>query len=167
MRHELVRYLVPIVAGVMSGIAAQRTEANETLVFISASAPGDEGAIHAYQLELDTGQLKQVHRTTDVEHPFFMAVSPNGKFLYSTHAPGQFGSGAHEQVAAYEVIGRTGRLKLLNRQSALGSAACYLDVDATGKVVVVANYSTGSVASFPVRENGSLGEASSFFHLKG
>jgi 6-phosphogluconolactonase len=167
MRHELVRYLVPIVAGVMSGIVAQRTEANEMLVFISAFAPGDEGAIHAYQLELDTGQLKQVHRTTDVEHPFFMAVSPDGKFLYSIHAPGQFGGEAHEQVAAYEVIGRTGRLKLLNRQSALGSAACYLDVDATGKAVVVANYSTGSVASFPAREDGSLGEASSFFQHKG
>jgi len=167
MRHELVQYLVPIVAGVMSGIVAQRTEANEMLVFISAFAPGDEGAIHTCQLEFDTGQLKQVHRTTDVEHPFFMAVSPDGKFLYSIHAPGQFGGEVHEQVAAYEVIGRTGRLKLLNRQSALGSAACFLDVDATGKAVVVANYSTGSVASFPVREDGSLAEASSFFQHKG
>jgi 6-phosphogluconolactonase len=167
MRHELVRYLVPMVAGLMSGVAAHNSEANEMLVFISAFAPGDEGAIHAYQLDLDTGQLKEVHRTTDVEHPFFMAVSPDGKFLYSIHAPGQFGGETHEQVAAYEVVGRSGRLKLLNRQSALGSASCYLDVDATGKAVVVANYSTGNVASFPVREDGSLGEASSFFQHKG
>ena len=48
---------------------------HHVLVFISAFAPGDDGAIHAYRLELDVGQLKQVHRTTDVEHPFFMAVS--------------------------------------------------------------------------------------------
>jgi 6-phosphogluconolactonase len=42
-----------------------------------------------------------------------------------------------------------------------------LDVDATGKTVVVANYSTGSVASFPVRDDGSLGEAASFVQHKG
>lgn len=167
MTHALVRYLASIIVGVTSGIVAQRTEANEMLVFISAFAPGDEGAIHAYQLDLDTGQLKQVHRTADVENPFFMALSPDGKFLYSIHGPGKFGGETHEQIAAYELEGRTGRLKLLNRQSARGSAACYLDVDATGKALLVANYSSGSVASLPVREDGSLGEASSFFQHEG
>ena len=43
-----------------------------------------------------------------------------------------------------------GELKLLNRVSSLGTASCYLDVDATGKTVLVANYATGSVASLPV-----------------
>jgi 6-phosphogluconolactonase len=133
---------------------------HHALVFISAFAPGSDGAIHAYQLELDTGQLKLVQRTTDVEHPFFMALSP-------IHAPGQFGGEAHEEVAAYAIAGRTGQLKLLNRQSTLGSAACYLDVDATGRTVLVANYSTGSVASLPVREDGSLGEATSFIQHEG
>ena len=137
------------------------------LVFISAFAPGDDGAIHAYQLTLESGQLKPVHRTTDVEYPFFMALSPNDEYLYSIHALGQFGGEKHEQIAAYKIVGNTGELKLLNRQSALGSAACYLDVDDTGKAVAVANYSTGSVASLPVRNDGSLGEAASFIQHKG
>lgn len=164
-RHQS-RYLFLIVVAVVCSIA-QRVEANELLVFISAFAPGDEGAIHAYQLDENTGKLKQTHRTADVEHPFFMALSPDDKFLYSIHAPGQFGGKDHEQVAAYKLVGRTGQLKLLNRQSARGTAACYLDVDASGKTVVVANYSTGSVASLPVRKDGSLGEASSFIQHKG
>jgi 6-phosphogluconolactonase len=50
----------------------------------------------------------------------------------------------------------------LNRQSSLGTSTCYVDVDATGKTVVVANYSTGSVAAFPVQADGSLGKATSF-----
>src|SRR5262249_36115738 len=65
------------------------------------------------------------------------------------------------------LFGRTGKMKLLNRQSALGSAACYLDVDATGKTVLVANYSTGSVAALPVQKDGSLGKASSFIQHAG
>lgn len=167
MTRRFVRNLFPIVVGGMLGIMAQETKANELLVFISAFASGEDGAIHACQLDVVTGELKEVHRTTDVEHPFFMALSPNKQFLYSIHAPGQFGGEAHEQIAAYELVGRTGQLKLLNRQSALGAASCYLDVDATGKTVLVANYSTGSVASFPVGEDGSLGEASSFDQHRG
>jgi 6-phosphogluconolactonase len=60
------------------------------------------------------------------------------------------------------VVGRTGELKLLNRQSAEGTAACYLDVDKTGKAVLVANYASGSVAALPVKADGSLGAAASF-----
>lgn len=155
-----------IVAGLIMGIGVQDTQAAERLVFISAFAAGKDAAIHAYQLDLDTGTLKPAQRTTDVEHPFFLAVSPNQKFLYSIHAK-QFGGKEPEQVAAYEIVGRTGQLKLLNRQSALGSAACYLDVDATGKTVLVANYTTGSVASLPVQEDGSLGKAAASFQHAG
>ena len=136
--------------------------AAEHLVFASAFAKGTDAGIHAYQLDTKSGSLKQIQRTTEVEHPFFFALSPDQKFLYSIHAPGQFGGKTNEQVAAFEIQGKSGGLKLLNRQSALGTAACYLDVDKTGKTVVVANYSTGSVASFPVRADGSLGEAATF-----
>ena len=166
MLRDLARYLLPIV-GMVSSAMAQGTDADELIVFISAFAPGDGGAIHAYRLDPDVGQLKPVHRTADIEHPFFMAVSPDGRFLYAIHAPGKFGGESHEQVGAYQIVGRSGRLKLLNRQSALGSAACYLDVDAGGKTVVVANYSTGSVAALPVHEDGSLDQASSFIQHEG
>jgi 6-phosphogluconolactonase len=167
MIRNLARSLFLIVIAATWSTSAQSVDSNDSLVFISAFAAGDEGAIHAYQLDAQTGQLKPIHRTAGVEHPFFMAVSRDHKFLYSIHAPGQFGGKTPEQIAAYEIVGRTGQLKLLNRQSAGGSAACYLDVDATGKTVVVANYSTGSVASLPVREDGSLGEAASFIQHKG
>ncbi len=165
MSNRLMHYLMGI--GMIALILATPcTNANEPLVFISAFTAGDEGAIHAYQMEPKTGRLKLVHRTTDVENPFFMAVSPNRRFLYSIHAQA-FGGEEHEEVAAYQIESKTGRLKLLNRQSALGSASCYLDVDATGKTVVVANHSTGSVASLSIRDDGSLGKASSFIQHVG
>lgn len=162
----MTRNLAPLVASLFLSVLTQMARADDLLVFISAFAAGDEGAIHAFKLNLDSGALTQVERTADVEHPFFLALSPDRKYLYSIHAK-QFGGKDHEQVAAYELVGRSGKLKLLNRQSARGTAACYLDVDATGKTVVVANYSTGSVASFPVRDDGSLGEAASFVQHKG
>ena len=165
MRSDLARYLFVMLAGVMPAAAAPAS-ADETLVFVSAFASGKEGAIHAFQLDSKTGSLTPMHRTTDVQNPFFLAVSPDQKFLSSIHAR-KFGGKEHEEVAAYAIVGRTGRLKLLNRQSSLGSASCYLDVDATGKTLLVANYSTGSVSSLSVRDDGSLGEAASFIQHAG
>jgi 6-phosphogluconolactonase len=140
--------------------------AKDLLVFVTAFAAGDKGGIHAYEFDTTAGELKSLRRTAGVENPFFLALSPDRKFLYSIHAK-QFGGKENEQVAAYAVVGRTGELKLLNRQSAEGTAACYLDVDKTGKALLVANYSSGSVAALPVKGDGSLGEHTSFFPHKG
>ncbi|MCP4506150.1 MAG: lactonase family protein, partial [Fuerstiella sp.] len=140
--------------------------ADDPVVFVSAFKSGDEGAIHAYRFDLKNGQLNLLHRTTDVESPFFLAVSPDGRFLYSVDAE-QFGGEENEFVASYAVQGRNGKLLRLNRQSARGTASCYLDVDATGRTVVVANYSTGSVAALPVQDDGSLGQAASFVQHNG
>lgn len=166
MKRVRGHYLAFILAGLTMAIGEQRTSAEEPLVFISAFAGGKDAAIHAYQLDLATGALKLAQRTTDVQNPFFLAIAPSQKYLYSIHAK-QFGGKEPEEVAAYEIVGRTGQLKLLNRQSAMGSAACYLDVDATGKTVVVANYTTGNVASLPVQEDGALGKSVSLFQHAG
>ncbi|MAV36883.1 MAG: 6-phosphogluconolactonase [Planctomycetaceae bacterium] len=167
MTGWLIRSLFLVIVGSMGSFLMRSAGAGDLLVFVTAFAAGDEGAICAYQLDPDTGQLELVERSSDVEHPFFIALSPDRKFLYSIHAPGQFGGKDHEQVAAFQIANSRGQLKLLNRQSARGTAACYLDVDHTGKTVVVANYSSGSVASLPVRPDGSLGEAASFIQHRG
>jgi 6-phosphogluconolactonase len=166
MADMLWRYLLFLMVGAVVSSSTSSAQSNNPLVFIAAFTAGEKGAIHAYNLDLKTGQLKLAHRNTDVENPFFMALSPDGKFLYSIHAK-SFGGKENEEVAAYQVEGRTGQLKLLNRQSAMGSASCYLDVDATGRTVVVANYSTGSVASLPVQQDGSLGRTASFVQHSG
>ena len=91
---------------------------------------------------------------------------PRGRTLYAVHAH-TFGGAEPEEVAAFEIVGRDGQLGLLNRQSARGSAACYLDIDATGRTVLVANYASGSVAALPVQKDGGLGAAVSFLQHAG
>ena len=75
MPKRVMLCFISIVVGAMSANAVQRTNADQPLVFISAFAAGDEGAIHAYKLDPETGRLELVHRTTDVENPFFTALS--------------------------------------------------------------------------------------------
>lgn len=161
-----MRNLIIMLACAALTSATQRTHAAGPLVFISAFAAGTNGAIHAFHLDSETGRLQPANRNEGVENPFFMTVTRDQKFLYSIHAK-TFGGKEPEQVAAYAIEGRSGKLKLLNRQSTRGTASCYLDVDATGKTVLVANYTTGNVGSLPVHDDGSLGEMVSFFQHTG
>ena len=161
-----IQILSCLISSLILGGFMDSTFGDEPLVLVSSFAPGDKGAIQAYQLDQVNGRLKPIHRTTGIENPFFTVVSKDQKFLYAIHAR-NFGSSEPEQVAAYALEGLTGRMTLLNRQSTRGSASCYLDIDATGKTVLVANYTTGNVASFPVRTDGSLGESVSFFQHAG
>ncbi|MCX6852261.1 MAG: lactonase family protein [Verrucomicrobia bacterium] len=147
-------------------IASVTHSAAEPVVFISAFASGGKAGIHAFRFDSENGALQPLHRTTDIQNPFFLSVSPDQRFLYAINAE-KFGGADDEFVAAYALQDRTGRLKKLNQQSAHGTASCYLDVDATGKTVVVANYASGSVASLPVKEDGMLGEAATFVQHTG
>ena len=165
MKHPLVGLLLPLMVGMMSDSTAQTSSTDRLLVFISSFAGANDGAIQAFHLDRADGTLTPARRTTGIENPFFLALSPDRRFLYSIQAR-QFGGTENEHVAAYAIAG-TGELTLLNRQSSLGTASCYLDVDASGKTLLVANYSTGSVAALPVRKDGSLGEAAAFVQHAG
>ncbi|MDF1740928.1 MAG: lactonase family protein [Verrucomicrobiales bacterium] len=146
--------------------ASPIAKGDDPLVFISAFTSGEKGAIHACTFDSELGALTPVDRSTDVENPFFMTLSRDGNFLYAIHAL-KFGGEEDEEVAAYRVEGRSGKLSLLNRQSSKGTASCYLDIDATGKAVVVANYSSGNVASYAIADDGKLSEPVSYFKHTG
>ncbi len=140
--------------------------AADPIVYVSAFTGGGKGGIFAFRFDSDKGTLRAMHKTTDIENPFFLALSPDQRFLYAIDAK-VFGGKEDEFVAAYAVDPETGMLRRLNRQSARGTASCYLEVDASGKTVLVANYSTGSVAALPIQQDGSLGEAVSFIQHRG
>jgi 6-phosphogluconolactonase len=163
MPHSLPRRLCRLFALIISPLAGF---AADPVVFVASFAPGEKGAITAFHWDLASGALKPQTVTSGVEHPFFLALAPDFKTLYSIHAK-DFGGKHPEEVAAYQIVDRQGTLKLLNRQSTHGTAACSLDVDQTGKTVLVANYSTGDIASFPVDVDGSLKPSASFLRHQG
>jgi 6-phosphogluconolactonase len=136
------------------------------LVFVSMFAPAEQGGIRAFHLDPKTGELVAAKETRGIPHPFFLAVSPDRTTLFSIWAE-KFGSPDDEEVAAWRIVGRDGTLEPLNRQSSRGTASCYLETDPTGRTLLVANYTSGSVASLPIQADGSLGAATSFFRHEG
>jgi len=123
--------------------------------------------IYAYRFDPATSEITSVGLAAKTINPSFLAVHPNHRFLYAVNEVGNYKDQKSGAVSAFAIDHATGKLTLLNQVTSRGADPCYITVDKTGKYVLVANYSGGSVAVFPVLEDGRLGEASAFVQHTG
>ncbi|MGD0999446.1 MAG: lactonase family protein [Candidatus Brocadiia bacterium] len=106
------------------------------------------------------GILEPFVLAAEMPNPTFLTIHPNGQFLYAVSEV-RDSTGRHGgSVNAFAISPGTGQLRFLNRQSSEGAGPCHLSVDRTGRVVLVANYASGSAAVLPVGGDGCLGAAS-------
>ena len=137
-------------------------------MYVGTYTKAPSKGIYAYRFEGATGEVTPLGAAglaAETENPSFLAVHPNQRFLYAvneTRLEGRAGS-----VSAFSIDRATGTLTLLNRVATRGAGPCHLALDRSGKWLFVANYTGGSVAAFPVHDDGTLGEASAFFQHTG
>jgi 6-phosphogluconolactonase len=86
----------------------------------------------------------------------FLAFSPDGRFAYAINTSPAANHRRLGQVLAFSVDRESGKLTLLNRQSSQGDGPCFVTVDPQGKNVLVANYSSATVAVLPLDLDGTL-----------
>jgi len=94
-------------------------------------------------------------------------VHPNGKFLYAVNELANYKGPNSGGVSAFAIDRATGKLTFLNELPSRGADPCYIIFDKSGKFVLVANYTGGSVIVYPILEDGRLGEASAFVQHTG
>lgn len=109
--------------------------------------------IYAYRYDATSGKLTELGVAAETPDPSFVAIHPSGKFLYAVNEAGKA-----SMVTAFALDAKTGKLTQLNQVPALGEDPCYLSFDATGKYVMIANYTSGNIAVFPILADGKLGE---------
>jgi 6-phosphogluconolactonase len=123
--------------------------------------------VYAYRFDPETAEITPVGLAAETINPSFLAVHPNHRFLYAVNEVRSYKGQKSGGVSAFAIDRATGKLKLLNQVASKGADPCYITVDKTGKYVLVANYTGGSVAVFPVGEDGRLAEASAFVQHTG
>jgi 6-phosphogluconolactonase len=142
-------------------LAAPSGEAKSELVFVGTKAKG----IFSYRMDLESGAITPLGKAVELTIPGFLAVHPNRKFLYTVNAakfPDKSGG-----VSALSIEAGTGKLTILNQESSGGAGPTHLTTDVAGKALLVANYGSGSVAAFPIGNNGSLGTRTAFIQHEG
>ena len=148
-----------------AGQAGARSES--LIVYVGTYTRGDSRGIYRCRLDLGTGRLQSLELAAEAVNPSFLALPPSGRFLYAVGEIGDFAGKKTGAVSAFRVEPKSGRLTALNQQPSRGTGPCHLMVDRTGRHVLVANYGSGSVACLPIRDDGRLGEATSFVQHEG
>ena len=123
--------------------------------------------IYAYRYDAATQEMTPLGLAAETTNPSWVALHPNGRFLYAVNEVQNYSGPNSGGVSAFSIDRATGKLTFLNEVSSRGADPCYISVDKTGKYVLVANYTGGSIAAFPISEDGKLGEASAFVQHTG
>lgn len=156
LRSRCVSMALAMVVPAVPALAARY------LVFVGTyDGPHSEG-IYAYRYDGGSGVIEEVGLVAKTPSPSFLALHPNGRFLYAANESGVPGTGPGGAVTAFAIDPGSGRLRELNRIATVGEWPCHLVVDATGHQVLAANYGGGSVVSFGLQADGRLGARTGF-----
>ena len=140
--------------------------ASSYLVYVGTYTAGTSKGIYNYHFDPKTGQLAPIGVAAEVVNPSFLATDPQHRFLYAVTEMGQaHGPDAYKtngSISSFSIDRKTGALTFLNKIDSGGGGPCHLVVDKTGKMLFVANYGSGSVASFAIKPDGSIGERTGF-----
>jgi 6-phosphogluconolactonase len=123
--------------------------------------------IYAYRYDAKTAQIAPLGVAAETVNPSWVTLHPNGRFLYAVNELRNYQGPNSGGVSAFAVDRSSGMLRFLNEVPTRGADPCYVTVDKTGKYVLVANYTGGSIAVFPVLADGKLGEATAFVQHSG
>ncbi|MFZ0319807.1 MAG: lactonase family protein [Candidatus Sulfotelmatobacter sp.] len=149
-------------------VAAAQKE-NQYLMYVGTYT--EEGStskgIYAYRFDSATGQLTSIGLAAQTTNPSFLAVHPNHRFLYAVNEVGNYQGQKSGGVSAFAIDHTNGKLTLLNEVASGGADPCYITIDQTGKFVLVANYTGGSISVFPIQQDGRLGPATAFVQHTG
>lgn len=168
MRRILVLMFLVVLSFCSLGMAAAN---HHTKYFIYVGTYTEEGSaskgIYVYRFDSATGEITPGGLAAPTINPSFLVVHPNQRFVYAVNEVGNYKGEKSGAVSAFSIDKITGKLALLNQVASRGAGPCYISVDKSGKFVLVANYDGGSVAVFPVLEDGRLGESSAFVQHTG
>src|SRR6266851_3741134 len=159
-RRTLLKSAVALaVTPVASAVAREDDKPKGSmLAYVGSYTPNGQG-IYLFSLDLSTGTLTQIKVAAAIPSPSWIAIHPNGNYLYAVNEISNFNGTTSGSVSALRINRATGDLTFLNVVSSQGGGPAHLSVDPLGQFVFVANYGGGSIAVLPIQLNGSLGNA--------
>jgi 6-phosphogluconolactonase len=165
-KHKLL-LLALLALGIPAFCAQKKTTNTLYRVYVGTyTGPASKG-IYAFQFDPSSGKAGAVETVAETTNPSFLAVDRKPGNLYAANEISNYEGQKTGGISAFAVDPKSGKLTFLNEVSSHGAGPCHLAMDKTGRFVIVANYDSGSVAAFPVQQDGRLGEASSVIQHAG
>jgi 6-phosphogluconolactonase len=172
MKGEISGLLGPSAAAMLMALtlaaplpaAAQTPSGSSMYAYVGSFTTADRKArgdgIHVYRVDPATGGWTHVQHVANLVNPSYLALSHDQHVLYSVHGDSDF-------ATAFALDPKTGEAKPLGRAATGGKNGVRQALDPSGKYLVVANYSSGSVAVLPIGPDGALKDQHQLVQLPG
>jgi 6-phosphogluconolactonase len=171
-----MRPVAQITLGILASLALtpglpgadKPAKGGEYIVYVGGNTRTKNKGISAYRFQPSTGKATFIGLVAETPYPSWITVSPNLEYLYAANEnelkPER---GKPNNVSAFAMDRKTGKLTFLNQATAGGQGPCHLSVDKTGKNLLVANYGSGSFEVIPIQTDGRLGTPTAFVQDEG
>jgi len=147
--------------------ALSSAQAEKTRVYFGSGTTQAQEGIFTCMLDPETGRLSKPLLAAEAVRPGFVAIDPSGTHLYSIGKPGGYTGPRGGSVCAFRIDPATGTLDFLKMQSSQGTGPCYLEIDPTGRNILVAHYRGGNCFALPLAKDGLPRPVSSFHQHTG
>ncbi len=158
-RRDILKGAVVLSAAWWAPALAAPRPTGTILAYVGTYTPNGQG-IYLFSMDPATGTLTQIKVAATIPSPSWIAIHPNGEYLYAVNEISNFTTTPPSgSVSAFAINRTTGDLTFLNVVSSQGAGPAHLSVDPLGQFVFVANYGGGTFAVLPIHLDGSLGNA--------
>jgi 6-phosphogluconolactonase len=174
--RRVVVAMAPLLPLMTRILLSQANAGRKPLLYIGTythdMGPGGEAdGIYMGQWDENAGSLTPLERAAETADPSFLAVTPSGDALFcvnETETSPQPDRTKGGSVSAFRRDHASGRLMPQNSVPSGGSDPCHITTDRAGRVVFVANYSSGTLSSYRVNPQGLDGPVAHIpFHGSG
>lgn len=140
--------------------AEQNSKRSSYFIYIGTYTGPSSKGIYAYEFNAATGKSTKLGLVAETTNPSFLAINAKRNLLYAVNEISNYENKNTGGISSFTIDRETGKLTFLNEVSSAGAGPCYIALDRTGKYLFNANYDGGSIAVFPVMQDGRLGAPS-------
>ena len=136
---------------------------DEMYMLVGTYTGGDSKGIYVYALDTVAGSSRYISEV-NVDNPSYLVLDDKENYVYAVTEDDDISKAA---VNAFVFDKKDGKLSFINKQLTGGAAPCHVNIDKSGKHVIVSNYNGGSLSLFETNTDGSLNPSSRIINFEG
>lgn len=152
-RKTMTAILMRTALVIAISLLASSLRAKDCFVYFGTFTDASSHGIYVARLDMNDGKLSRPELAVAIDSPNYLAVSPNGRFLFAATRT----NGRHPgSVVSFAIDGKSGALRRLDEKPSGGDGPNYVCDDAAADSLLTANYLSGTVKSFHLNRDGTL-----------